>query len=709
MFKRIFILLFCIALLAGCDREQAAGGTAIASSPDLPAETPLPADRIAIRVSERLPKTHLNRTQFDMQIATNAVVLFIDLLDYDRTYFLASDVEEFQDEAIRLDSRIREGDTSFAQTVFARFKERVHDRVAYTHLLLDRGFDLETNETWQWRRKDAAWADNAEEWDDLWRRKIKNEYISRKAAIEAGETDEADRADPNGSFDDAEPGSLETGKTLSPEEAVRERYKQFQLLIDNNYDGETLLQRYLSSFTRSYDPHSDYLSPRNVEDFDISMRLSLVGIGATLRSEDGAAKIIQLIAGGPAERDGRLKPGDKIVAVGQGDEDLVSILHWPLSKAVRIIRGEKGTKVVLRVIPAEDTTGTRTRLIDLIRDEVKLEEQAAKGDVRELPLPDESTLRIGILTLPEFYADFSAVRDRRSDARRASTDVRRILEEFNAQRVDGVVLDLRNNGGGSLAEAIDIAGFFIPLGPIVQVREQRGVTVLPDSDPTTVYSGPLLILVNRLSASASEIVAAAMQDYRRAIIVGDSKTHGKGTVQTVYPLSRTDSELGSLKVTTAGFYRIEGGSTQLKGVEPDVILPSLFDALEIGEEYLPNALPWSQVRAAWFRPWYHPVQSFVPELQQRSARRIEANEKFQPYLARRDRIRRRMETPEVSLNLAERISQIRSEREMEKLQEELAEDSREKKDDLILDEAIQILTDMVELLSGRTLVTQTAQ
>ncbi|MDK2858738.1 MAG: carboxyl-terminal processing protease, partial [Verrucomicrobiota bacterium] len=561
MCKRLLILLLLSAVLTGCDRQETLSVTASLAAPP---EKPLPTDRIAERVADRMPRIHLNHHPFDDTIATNALMLFVNSLDYDHSFFLASDITEFQQQATNLDNQVEAGNVSFSQTVFDRFKERVTNRVAYADTLLDKGFDLDKNETWQWKRDKAPWAANQKEWDDLWRKKLKNEYVSRLAAIEADREDQEQQTGTNTVAEAEGTNTIaEIDESLTPTEFVRERYKQYQLLIDINDDRETILERYLSAFTHSYDPHSDYLSPRSVEDFDINMRLSLVGIGAILRSEDGAAKITQLIAGGPAEVDGRLQPGDKIIAVTQGDNaPEVSILYWPLSKAVRLIRGEKGTKVILTVIPAEDTTGTRTRKIDLIRDEVKLEAQAAKGEIKELQDAGGKLHHLGVLTLPEFYADFEAARKGDTEARRASTDVRRILEEFSTNRVDGVVLDLRNDGGGSLTEAIDIAGLFIPLGPIVQVREQRGVAVLPDGDPETLYRGPLVVLVNRLSASASEIVAAALQDYDRAVIVGGSKTHGKGTVQTVFPLSKLSSDLGSLKVTTAGFYRITGGSTQ---------------------------------------------------------------------------------------------------------------------------------------------------
>jgi carboxyl-terminal processing protease len=685
------LCLLLAAVLSGCGKPDAPAQTAAA--PAAPQEDSLPTGRIAARMADRLPRIHLNRDELNDSIATNALSLFIDSLDYDHSFFLASDIAEFQLQATNLDNQIIAGDTGFAQTVFSRFKERVTNRVAFVNRLMDQGFDLGTEETYRWKRDTAPWPADTGEWDDLWRKKVKNDYVARVAAMEAGVDDEDEET--TNTVATAKPAEI-----LSPEKAVRERYKQYQLLIESNFDSETVLQRYLSSFTHSYDPHSDYLSPRSVEDFDINMSLSLVGIGATLRSEDGAAKIMQLIAGGPAEQDGRLQAGDKIIAVAQGDKPPVSILYWPLSKAVRIIRGEKGTKVVLTVIPADDATGTRTKLIDLVRDEVKLEAQAAKGEVKEIIGTNGVPRRIGVLTLPEFYADFEATRKGDAEARRASTDVRRFLNEFATNRLDGVILDLRNNGGGSLTEAIDITGLFIPVGPVVQVREQRGVSVLPDGDPDSSYNGPLVVLVNRLSASASEIVAAALQDYGRAVIVGDSKTHGKGTVQTVYPLSKLNEDLGSLKVTTASFYRIAGGSTQLKGVIPDVVLPSLYDALEIGEDSLPHALPWSQVRSAYYRPWIDSVKPAIPELLKNSAERISTNPAFTVLMTRRDQIRKRMETPEVSLKLSDRVGEITAEKELEKLQDETMVGDKTKKEDPTLDEALNIVSDLASL-AGR--------
>lgn len=704
MKKRTLLLLLLPALLSAC-------GKAISSAPDTASEPvrkkPLPMARIAARVADRLPHSHLFRTEFGDAIATNALALFIDSLDFDHTYFLATDIEEFQAQATQLDDQVREGDTSFAQKVFERFKERVINRTAYVNTLLDQGFDLTRDETYRWKRDKAPWAANEEEWNDLWRRKIKNEYVGRVAMLEAGENEKDAESEPadNAETNRTETAMAEEDSTLSPTEFVRDRYKQYQLLIETNFDEETILERYLTAFAQSYDPHSAYLSPRGKEDFDIHMSQSLVGIGAMLRSDDGAAEISRIIPGGPADADGRLKAGDKIIAVAQGDSDPVSILFWPLSKAVRLIRGEIGTDVVLTIIPAEDKTGTQTKKLRITRAEVRLEEQAAKGTVYDTIGTNSLPYRLGVITIPEFYADFEALRKGDPDAVRVSADVHRILNEFSTNNVDGVIVDLRNDGGGSLPEAIDITGMFIPLGAVVQVRDPRGVTPYSDGDPSTVYSGPLVVLVNRLSASASEIVAAALQDYGRAVIVGDTKTHGKGTVQTVLPLSRLSDDLGSLKVTTMSFYRINGGSTQQRGVIPDIILPSLYDALEVGEEFLPNAMKWSRVNSAYYRPWSPSVKPYLTKLLNRSSERMKDNPAFKTYLARRDRLHERMDNPEISLLLTNRVNEILADQEMEKIQESMipgdSEDNDNKKEDPVLDETLLILSDLVNMSADK--------
>ncbi len=661
--------------------------------------------KISRSVAYSLPVFHLNQLPLDENIATNAFNLFIDSLDMSHSYFLQSDIDTFTKESTGLSKRLRKGDISFAIQAFDILMERIENRMAFTEELLEKGFDTSVEESFLWDRQETGWVKTETEWDELWRKRVKNEYIARLVSLqvyaneEETETNTVDSAetivtnivaDTEGDYDEAAENA-----NLTPEEFIRERYKQFKLTMES-FDEEMLLQRYLSAFSHVYDPHSDYMSPSSVEDFDINMKLSLVGIGAMLRPDDGTARIVRIIPGGPADQDGRLKAGDKITAVAQGDEEPVSIMHWPLYKAVRLIRGEIDSKVVLTVIPASDRSGTRTRKIDLMRDEVKLEEQAAKGEVKEVRVGEDQTRRLGVITLPDFYADFDAASKNEKDARRASTDIRRLINELMLEGIEGLVLDLRNNGGGSLVESIDIAGLFISSGPIVQVKERKGVQVLPDADPEVSYDGPMVVLVNRLSASASEILAAAMQDYKRAIIVGDKQTHGKGTVQTLMPLG--GDRRGSLKLTTAGFYRINGGSTQLKGVTPDIIIPSYLDVMDIGEDSLKHALPWDDIRPAMYRT-VNGLSEVIPLLAEQSRERIEKDNGFQLFLQRRERLKERYETKTVSLSLDTRITEAEAEKELDDIQSGafLDEEDEDDTNDIVLEETLNILTDMIDL------------
>ncbi|MEN8254179.1 MAG: carboxy terminal-processing peptidase [Verrucomicrobiota bacterium] len=684
----LLALLVAVPMLGSCEVEK----------------SDLNIKRISRSVAYSLPVYHLNQLSFDENIATNAFNLFINALDPSRSYYLQSDIDAFTLESPELAKRLlKKGDIGFATRAFDILMERIENRMAFTEELLEKGFDTSTDETFLWDRKEAEWIKTEAEWDELWRKRMKNEYIARLVSRQVyadekeAETNTVDSAETivtnivanaEGEYDEEAEDA-----DLSPEEFILERYKQFKLTMES-FDEEMLLQRYLTAFSHVYDPHSDYMSPSSVEDFDINMKLSLVGIGAMLRPDDGAAKIVRVIPGGPADQDGRLKAGDKIIAVAQGDDEPVSILHWPLYKAVRIIRGEIDSKVVLTIIPASDRSGTRTKKIDLIRDEVKLEEQAAKSEVKEIDLGDGNTRRLGVITLPDFYADFDATSKNQKDARRASTDVRRLINELTLEGIEGLVLDLRNNGGGSLVESIDIAGLFISSGPIVQVKERGGVQVLPDADPEVDYDGPMIVLVNRLSASASEILAAALQDYKRAIIVGDKQTHGKGTVQTLMSLG--GNRLGSLKLTTAGFYRINGGSTQLKGVTPDIVIPSYLDVMDIGEDSLKHALPWDTIRPAMYRT-ANGLADLIPLLAEQSRERIENNGEFQLYLQRRERLKERFETKTVSLSLTNRIAEAEAEKELDDIQSGAFLDEEEEDDtnDIVLDETLNILSGMI--------------
>ena len=662
-------------------------------------ENKVDSKKITRTVAYTLPVYHLNRLPLNEFISTNAFNMFLDTLDPTKSYFLKEDIDTLSSTYPSLHRDLRKGDISFSKEAYEILMKRMKDRYDYTKSLLENEFNTNVDESYLWDRKESSWVENKNEWDELWRKKIKNEYIVELI-------DNHTKTNNITEIDD-----IVTDTNLSPKDSILKKYKQILSTMES-FDEEMLLTKYLSSFSRVYDPHSGYLSPSNVEDFDINMKLSLVGIGAMLSIDDGAPKIERLIPGGPAEKDGRLKPGDKIIAVAQGDDEPQNILHWPLYKAVRLIRGEKDSKVVLTVIPKTDQDGSRTKIIDLIRDEVQLEEQAAKSSIHEIETDDEKNISIGVIDLPDFYADFKATNAKEKDAKRSSTDVKNILNKLQNNQIDGLILDLRNNGGGSLIEAVKIAGFFIPSGPIVQVKNRRSLQILPDVDPTVEYDGPLIILVNRLSASASEILAAAMQDYNRAIIIGDEHTHGKGTVQTLMSLG---NKKGSLKLTTSSYYRINGGSTQIKGVTPDIIIPSLYDVMDTGEKELEYALPWDTIQPALYSSM-DDYDELVKELETASLDRRKNNEEFKLFLSQRNKLEDKFNSKSISLMLDKRLSDAEMETELDDIMEtDIENDDNPQKEtlvkikgltdsDLVLNETILILKDWLKIIKNKQLV-----
>lgn len=698
---------------------------------------------IARQFARAMPRMHLSHQPLNDEVATNAISIFLSTLDYDHTFFLASDIAEFERAAPAQAERLEKGDVSFAFLVFERFRERVRNRVGFISVLLKQGFDLSARETYVWKRKDLPWAADEAAWNELWRKKVKNEYVARVVAKRLGEEDKtntvaAAETPPavTGTPQHVEAtvavtnqpesgGAASTNEILpealqSPDEFIRKRYEQYLMVLEDS-DADFVLQRYFTAFTQAYDPHSEYMTPSTSEDFDIGMKLSLSGIGALLTSEDGAAKIERIIPGGPAERDGRLKAGDKIIAVAQDGKPPVDILHWPLYKAVRLIRGEKGTKVVLSVIPAADISGVRVTKIDLVRDEVKLEEQEAKGETVDVVGAAGETNLVGVIRLPAFYADMKSRLNGSTESKSSTRDVARLVKDMKDKGVRGIILDLRGNGGGSLAEAVEMTGLFLTAGPVVQVRESRGIQVLSDPDPSVLYRGPLVVLVNRQSASASEILAAALQDYGRAVLVGDAKTHGKGTVQSWQNLDERNPKLGSLKVTTHSFYRVAGGSTQLKGVVPDIDIPSVLDVLEMGEEYLPHAMGWTMINMAQYRP-VADLAPLLPALRAKSEQRRAKDAHFAAQGAMIQRIKGRVAAAEISLNLDDRMNLAREEKGIEKMQAEaLGEEdgvtvnmpdrpggkdvSKKNKDsDIVLGETEHILVDLIDLTAKKELV-----
>ncbi|MDD4871396.1 MAG: carboxy terminal-processing peptidase, partial [Kiritimatiellae bacterium] len=608
--------------------------------------------KIVKRLAQELPREHITRMQIDAAVSARIWTNYLASLDYDRVYFLASDIARFKSWEMNLGNKLKEGDVNFAYEVFGIFKERVANRCQYVNQLVDKGFDFEKDEFCELTRKNAPWPRDETDWNEIWRKRIKNDYLQRIIGAEMAEKVPKPPKQEN-------TNTVDQARVLPPHEMLKSRYKQLATAIEDS-DSEWVLQRYLTAVAHAYDPHSDYMSPSVLEDFNIEMKLSLVGIGALLGAEDGAAKIMRVIPGGPAardKRDVRLVPGDKIIAVGQGNDQPRDILHLPLREIVKLIRGKKGTKVTLVVIPASDPTGTTTKIVDLERDEVKLEEQAAKHKVEQSVGEDGVIHKLGVVTLPAFYADIKAKADDGAEAKSSVVDVERALEDLKAKGIEGIILDLRNNGGGYLPEAIGMTGLFISMGPVVQVAEGGSTrstpAVLSDRDPSVAYAGPLVVLVNRFSASASEILAGALQDYGRALIVGDSKTHGKGTVQSILDMSR-DGKLGSIKVTAAMYYRINGGSTQLKGVHPDIVIPSPFDKMEFGEEYLPNPLPWSVTNEVPYLSVDTKLKSLIPVLVEKSEKRRAADAKYSAYLKLLGNIESINKLKEVPLSLSKR-------------------------------------------------------
>lgn len=658
---------------------------------------------VARYMARFFPRQHLTQRELEDSMSERIWNNYLNSLDYERIFFLQSDIDSFRTRIHRLDDDMKNGNLSFAFEVFEIFRTRLANRCAYVNALLEEDFDFDKDETYVWQRKHAPWPADEKEWNDLWRKRIKNELLRSKIA------EIIDSEIPEDEKPKASTNALAQAATNivppTPKESISKRYAQLETIMKDS-DSDYVVQKYLTAFANAYDPHSSYLAPAALDDFDIEMKLSLVGIGAVLQSEDGAAKVVRLIPGGPASRDKRdnaLQTGDKIIAVGQGDEPPVDMLHWPLTKMVQKIRGEKGSKVVLVVIPASDPSGSTVKVVDLIRDEVKLEEQAVKWTLHTTTTAEKKDYRLAVIDVPAFYANLRA-NENDSDYRSSADDVEKALNEIATNNVDGVILDLRNNGGGSLVDAVRMTGLFIPEGPTVQVKESTSNgRILTDDDPRTVYKGPLVVMINRLSASASEILAAALKDYGRAVLVGDSRTHGKGTVQTVVNVGRNPI-FGAIKLTTAGFYRITGDSTQLRGVIPDIYIPSPLDHMELGEDSLKYPIEWNRVRECNYRE-YDDLTDEISDIREKSIERRKNSEQFKVYAKLLDQMKSIYESDEVPLNLDKRLKVARAEREIVLMQRKLSaiddeeEDGTEKdtRNDLVLQETLQILADLVSL------------
>jgi len=580
----------------------------------------------SLNVVELLKRHHYSKPPLDD--ARSAIIYdsYLKLLDPSRSYFLASDITEFDKWKFQFDDFLKSGDLNPGFIIYKRYLDRVKSRLDFALAELKKGvdsFDFNAKETLQIDRKDAPWLKTEAELDDLWRKRIKDEVLRLKIAGK-------------------EPAKIQ--------ELLTKRYKNQLSRLDQTRS-EDIFQAYINTFAMSYDPHTNYLSPDNAENFDINMSLSLEGIGAVLQSDNDQVKIVRLVPAGPADKTKQVAPADKIIGVAQGDKEMVDVIGWRLDEVVKLIRGPKGSVVRLEVIPASNAPNDQTsKIVSITREAVKLEEQAAKKSILNLK-QDGKNYKLGVIEIPAFYLDFKAFRAGDPNYKSTTRDVKKLLTELQKEKVDGVIIDLRNNGGGSLQEATELTSLFIDKGPTVLVRNADGkVDVLEDENPGAFYKGPMALLVNRLSASASEIFAGAMQDYHRALIIG-GQTFGKGTVQTIQPLNH-----GELKLTLAKFYRVSGQSTQHQGVLPDVAFPSIIDTKEIGESALPEAMPWDTIRPA-IKPAVDPFKPYIDQLKAEHDARVAKDAEFifiRDKLALADKL---MAEKTVSLNEAERRAQ----------------------------------------------------
>ncbi len=530
---------------------------------------------IIVRVIDRY---HYKRQPLDDEISRHILQRYLESLDPNKSFFTAKDVARFDVYRDRLDDALRQAKLEPAFNIFRIYRQRIDERIDYALELLQGRFDFSIDETYRFDRSEAPWAADRKALDDLWRKRIKNDILGLRLS---GKKEDAIR------------------------ETLRKRYEGIRRRA-HQLTANDVFQTFINAYTLSLEPHTAYMSPRVSENFDISMRLSLEGIGAVLKGDNEYTEVLRTVVGGPARQSGGIHAGDRIVGVAQGDDgEMEDVVGWRLQDVVDKIRGPKGSVVRLRILPDGSGADGPTRDVRLVRNKIKLEDQAAKSSIIE-GLDGMGPVRIGVIDVPAFYRDFRGQSRGEKDFRSTTRDVRKLLRELQAQGVDGIVIDLRQNGGGSLIEATELTGLFIPSGPVVQVKNSSGeVEVEEDPDPEEVYTGPLAVLVDRNSASASEIFAGAIQDYRRGIIIGEP-TFGKGTVQTLVDLGRFvrggEGKLGRLRLTMAQFFRVNGGSTQFKGVVPDIVFPNATGSEKHGERGLENALPWARIDAAEYHP-----------------------------------------------------------------------------------------------------------
>lgn len=619
---------FILALALGVALITAAPARALRPVPQSIAATP--EGQVTQLTVQLLERTQFAHRQLDDAMAAQFLDRYLDSLDSSHELFFQSDVADFHRFLPQLAEKTRiEGDTTPARVIYERYLQRIEDRAAFVaKALKEDKFDFTGHDHYCYDREKAPRPLNAAEAHELWRQRLRADVLQEKLAGK-------------------KPGDY--AQTLT-----RRYARQVQMM--KKLSPGTVVETYLNALAHVYDPHSDYMGPEQLANFNIAMNLSLAGIGATLLGDEGACKIRELVPGGPAAKSGKLKVGDRIVAVSQGPgKEAVDVVDMPLPQAVDLIRGPKGTDVTLTLIPAGATEDTR-KTVTIRRDVIHLDEQKAKAQIVDFPAGGGGTTRLGVIDLPAFYASDHG----RGES--ATADVAKLIRKLESEKVQGIILDLRRNGGGSLEEAISLTGLFIPDGPVVQTRDLEGhISIGRDDDGEMLYAGPLIVLTSRLSASASEIVAGALQDYGRAIIVGDSSTFGKGTVQTMLPLGAImqrsgvvpAADPGALKITISKFYRPGGSSTQLRGVRPDIVLPSFTDTPEISEAGMENPMAWDEVPPVGYA-YFDLVDPYISKLTDESHARIASEQDFKWWREDLALVEKNRATKSVSLNEAER-------------------------------------------------------
>lgn len=589
-----------------------------------------------------LDNNHYRKIHLNDSLSSSILDAYIKELDNSKTYFLKSDIDAFEKYRKSIDDYTRNEDVSPAYEIYNVFRKRYKERMDYVmNTLINQNFDFTAKEYYETDRDKEAWATSEAELNDTWRKSIKSQMLSLKLA-------------------DKNPGEIK--------DTMKKRYERFAKSVAQ-FNSEDVFSIYMNSITQAYDPHTNFLAPKAADNFNQSMRLSLEGIGARLQTENDFTKVAEIIPGGPADKSDRIHAGDFIVGVAQGVEgEMVDVIGWRIDEVVKLIKGPKGTTVRLQILPSQTgVNGPSTELV-LVRDKIALEDQAAKKKVINYQ-SGAKNMKLGVITLPSFYMDYDAYQKGDPNYTSTTRDVRKLIGELQKEGIDGLVMDLRNNGGGSLSEAIDLTGLFIKDGPVVQVRNSANkVEVLKDDESNITYGGPMIVLTNRFSASASEIFAGAIQDYQRGVIVGES-TYGKGTVQTVLDLKRfinNTEDPGELKLTFQKFYRVTGSSTQNKGVIPDIAFPSAFSEKQYGESSNPSALPWDVIKSASFQKATDVNEKLLAALTKSYNDRLKTDAVLKKYVTETEELRKNLTETKISLNEEERRKEM-TEEEKEKM------------------------------------------